>query len=126
MQRSRQDESQLDHSGDIHHPSDAARPIACNLTDAQLATRLDSLREELFAGADERRELKDGYAFRFPGEGDWGVKLADFITSERQCCPFFRFELTFEPDLGPIWLNLTGPNGVKDFIAAMMEAGQNA
>lgn len=101
-----------------------AFPIACSLDDVSLATRLDSLHQDLFAGVEERQELNDGYAVRFPGEGDWDAKLAEFVTSERQCCPFFRFELTFEPGRGPIWLKLTGPDGVKDFIRAMMATGQ--
>lgn len=98
-----------------------AFPIACSLDDARLATRLDSLRHDLFAGAEDRQELTDGYAFRFPDEGDWGTRIADFIASERRCCTFFRFELTFEPGLGPIWLKLTGPDGVKEFIEVMMD-----
>jgi hypothetical protein len=33
------------------------------------------------------------------------------------CCPFFTFELTFEPDSGPIWLRVRGQEGVKEFIS---------
>ena len=50
------------------------------------------------------------------GEKDWATKLLDFIVFERACCPFFTFELTFEPDSGPIWLRLRGQEGVKEFI----------
>jgi hypothetical protein len=104
-----------DHARDL---ADAI-PIACRLDDAQLAERLESVRQGLFAAVEERLELENGYAFRFPGDGAWGAKIAEFVASERQCCPFFRFELAFEPNLGPIWLKLAGPNGVKAFLEAM-------
>jgi rhodanese-related sulfurtransferase len=44
-----------------------------------------------------------------------------FAVAERTCCTFFRIELAFEPGLGPIWLTLTGPAGVKDFVHQTFE-----
>ncbi len=40
----------------------------------------------------------------------------EFITAERECCPFFRFELIVEPDDGPVWLRLRGSDEVKAFV----------
>ncbi len=96
-------------------------PIACSLNDNDLAARSAFIRRELFAGVEERQELDNGYAFRFPGEGNWRSKIDDFITTERQCCSFFRIELTFEPGLGPMWPTLTGPAGTKQFIEAAFD-----
>jgi hypothetical protein len=93
-------------------------PIACSLTSADLAKRSDAVRRDLFAGALERQELETGYAFRFPGTDTWKAKIEEFVATERQCCSFFRIELTYEPNLGPIWLRLSGPEGTKQFIAA--------
>lgn len=93
-----------------------AIPIACSLSDSELAARSELVRQNLLGGVEERRELEDGYAFRFPGNGDWHVRLADFVGMERQCCSFFRIGLTFEPGLGPIWLTLTGAAGTKAFV----------
>jgi hypothetical protein len=92
-------------------------PIACSLTDPELAVRAEQVRQEIFASVDERRELPDGYAFRFPGSDEWMARLVDFIAVERECCRFLRFGLTFEPDGGPVWLSLTGGDGVRSFIA---------
>ena len=44
--------------------------------------------------------------------------LATFIDLERRCCAFLRFRLTVEPGEGPIWLELTGPPGTREFLAA--------
>jgi hypothetical protein len=99
-------------------PEQDPLPIACNLGDIGLAARSEALRRELFAGAVERQELATGYAFRFPEGDEWSARLMDFIRTERQCCSFFRIELAFEPGDGPIWLRLTGAEGVKPFIEA--------
>lgn len=42
------------------------------------------------------------------------------MENERQCCRFFRFRLTIEPDLGPFWLEVTGPPGVKEFLSELL------
>ena len=60
-------------------------------------------------------ELEDGYALRFPDSEGWIAKLVDFIVYERSCCPFFAFELVFEPEGRGVWLRLRG-DGVKEFL----------
>ena len=70
----------------------------------------------LFSRITGKKELPDGYAFEFPGDPQMTEKLVNFIQGERSCCTFFRFELEFEPDNGPVWLSLRGPDPVKSFI----------
>jgi hypothetical protein len=74
------------------------------------------LAEDIFGGASREDELEDGYEFAFAGNAEWVGELVDFLSSERICCPFFAFELIFEPDLGSIWLRVRGAEGVKEFI----------
>ena len=31
-----------------------------------------------------------------------------------------RFQITVEPDGGPIWLELTGPSGTREFLDALL------
>lgn len=90
-------------------------PLACTLSEADLVTRGDQI-DDLFAHAEQRQELTDGYAFQYPGTTDWAKTLIDFITNERACCPFFLFELVFEPNLGPLWLHVRGGDGVKELV----------
>jgi hypothetical protein len=47
------------------------------------------------------------------------VTIAHAIDAERRCCRFLRFDLTVEPDAGPVVLDLTGPPGTREFIAAL-------
>lgn len=57
-------------------------------------------------------ELEDGYALKFPGF-QWAEPILQFIAGERQCCPFYTFELTVAPDDGPVWLRFRGDEEVK-------------
>jgi rhodanese-related sulfurtransferase len=102
-------------------PEMAALPVACGLEAGVLAARGASLRNDLFGHVVERQELPDGVRFRFPGSDEFRDKLLALAAAERTCCAFFRIELAFEPGLGPIWLTLTGPAGVKEFVQQTFE-----
>jgi arsenate reductase len=71
---------------------------------------------ELFSKIRNIRELPNGYAFRFASEPDLLVKIAEFISLERLCCPFVHFAIEVEAEGGPVWLHLNGREGVKAFI----------
>ena len=91
-------------------------PIACSLTSAELQERRRTVLQKMRDAVVEARELPDGYAYCFPSEGRQLPEIASMIELERQCCPFLRFRLTIEPAGGPIWLELSGPVGTKDFL----------
>ena len=93
-------------------------PIACSLSEHERVERGEEI-SDLFKGVQQVHELADGYAYRFPGNEEWGSRLPKFIVGERSCCPFFTFELSFEPNQGPIWLHISGPEGVKGFMKDM-------
>ncbi|MFL5806860.1 MAG: hypothetical protein ACJ8CR_34670 [Roseiflexaceae bacterium] len=98
-------------------------PIACDLTAIPAGEREAHellARQLFFETVPERQELPDGYAFRF--RADQYPVLAEFIANERRCCPFFRFTLEVTPAQGPLWLRLTGGDGVKDFIQSAFPA----
>ncbi len=90
-------------------------PVVCNLTEVQQVERL-SQTADIFNGYAEMQELEDGYAFRFDDSPKWSSQILEFIETERGCCQFFRFELVFEPQLGPLWLYLRGNEAAKEFI----------
>jgi hypothetical protein len=98
-------------------PRNDELPIVCTLTGEERSER-GGVAHDLFAQAEQVRELPDGYAFRFPGTEDWAARLLDYVAFERRCCRFFTFALEFEPDQGPIWLYLRGPEGVKELIGS--------
>jgi hypothetical protein len=97
-------------------------PIACLLPEENRRSREEELASEIFGAVQEIKELPDGYALRFPGDAEWITKLSEFVAFERVCCPFFTFEMTFEPAQGPIWLSLRGPEGTKEFVRSFGES----
>ena len=99
----------------------AILPIACTLGPAALQARKANLLNALIHRADERRELPDGYRLRFATDHDVLPLIAQTVDAERQCCRFLRFTVTVEPDDGPISLDLTGPAGTREFLAAMFD-----
>lgn len=94
-----------------------ALPIACNLDalDAEArASHLAHAAHLLSEAAQEQQSIPDGYAFRYTA--DQYSRLVEFMANERLCCPFFHFVLEVSPAQGPIWLRITGGEGVKDFL----------
>lgn len=94
----------------------APSPIACDMTAIAQDQRQEHIdtSKDLFSRIHEFRELENGYEFRFASDSI--VKLAQFIALEKLCCPFLNFVLTVEEEGGPLWLRLTGRDGVKAFI----------
>ncbi|HXD30060.1 MAG TPA: hypothetical protein VN643_03020 [Pyrinomonadaceae bacterium] len=95
-------------------------PIACALSAPELQQRRSGLLGRFRQAVIEVRELKDGFAYQLPSEESWITEVAQLITLERQCCPFLTFNLRLEPANGPLWLELTGPEGTKSFLADLL------
>ncbi len=97
-------------------------PIACNLTDAEFQERRTGVLNTVKAAVMEIKELDEGYAYGFSSDESWIRKLTKLITAEQACCPFLRFTLRIEPSSGPIWLEITGPEGTKSFLQSLFGA----
>ncbi len=92
--------------------------LACDLTAIPSSVREEHIitAPQLFAAAQEVQDLLNGYAIRFLNEPGRFMTIAKFIENERLCCPFFNFGLDIEPNNGPVWLKLTGGEGVKELL----------
>ena len=99
----------------------AELPIACTLTPEALRTRREGLLVDLARRAEHQEDLSDGLRLKFAPAADTISLIARTIEAERHCCRFLRFSLTVEPDGGPVWLDLTGPAGTRDFVGALFE-----
>jgi hypothetical protein len=93
-------------------------PIACfpKAMDVKQRERHHQLMKQLRANIEEIRELSDGYELRLSSESSVYLEMAEFITLERLCCPFFNFVLELKPEGGPLWLRITGREGIKDIV----------
>jgi len=96
------------------------RPIACSLPETQLRERASGLLAQLVAAAAERRLTDEGAVLEFATAPETAELLYRAVVAERECCRFLRFRVTFEPDLGPIALEITGPAGTREFLQATL------
>jgi len=99
-------------------------PLACNLNaiPADRLERYRALSRRIWPAIQETVELPDGYALRLPDESNLCLEVAEFMSLERLCCPFFRLALELEPHGGPMWLRVTGGEAVKTFLREALQA----
>lgn len=93
-------------------------PLACDLSSID-DNRLDQHRrngEAVFEAISEIREVENGFKFKLPAETELIQKVGSFIARERLCCPFFDFALSIPSNHQPVWLQLSGREGVKPYI----------
>lgn len=96
-------------------------PIVCTLSPATLRARREGLLSELLRRAHEHEPLPDGYRLRFAATTANLTALTRTVEAERRCCRFLRFNITIEPDEGPLSLELSGPPGTREFITALLD-----
>ncbi|GAB4458555.1 MAG: hypothetical protein Kow0070_12390 [Anaerolineales bacterium] len=92
-------------------------PLACNMAVFTPAERESHIQNtlHLYQSVQDIRAAENGYGFLFPYTMDV-IKLAEFISKEKMCCPFLEFTLKVEPNEKPISLTLTGPDGTQEFL----------
>ena len=92
----------------------------CNLNALSPTERArhKQLSDKLWAAWIETKELPDGYAFRLQNGAVSIADLAEWVSLESKCCPFFDFDIELGRDNGPLWLKLRGREGVKQFIVS--------
>src|SRR5436305_6659028 len=85
-------------------------PCACNFRvfSDQEKRRHSELMHKIDGAIADTRELPDGYGFHLLQEKVSITEVAEWISYERHCCPFFHFEVELQPNEGDLWLNLRG------------------
>lgn len=96
-------------------------PIACTLSSGELARRQADLRSGVLAEAAAVEPLPNGLRWRFASSSEIVTRLARVIEIERRCCRFLRFSLQTEPDLGLVTMDVTGPEGARDFLETWLD-----
>ena len=84
--------------------------------DAEQRVRYSALTKKLLGEARSATELAHGFEFRFLANARSISEVAEFVGHERLCCPFIDFQIAVYGD--NLSLQLTGPEGAKDFIKA--------
>jgi hypothetical protein len=92
----------------------------CNVKALNPAERArhKQLSEKLIAARKEIVETAKGYEFQFSPKNVSLAELADWVSAESKCCPFFDFHIDLEGEGSLLCLRLTGEEGIKAFIRA--------
>ena len=92
-------------------------PVACSLSPSELQERRLTVLQKFRSAVSEAQEIENGFKYRLPGNGAVLRELAELVELEHQCCPFLSFTITVEPSDGPVFLEISGPEGTKEFLA---------
>lgn len=95
--------------------------MSCKLTTTELQERKATIIAKLKKSMIDKKELVNGYAYKFKGDDAMVDQLADFIKTERECCDFFTFNISVSGDKSEAWLELKGSEGAKEFIVSELE-----
>lgn len=93
--------------------------VACQLSDNEFQERRSGLLAKVRDLVQEIKSLDSGYALRFESTDEILEELTRLIQLERNCCQFLKFNLRVLPEQGPIWLELSGPDGTKEFLDSL-------
>ena len=96
-------------------------PIACTLTPAELAAMRTGLLPGILARSSAKEPIPGGFRWRFDPQANLVREAAAVIDAEHRCCRFLRFLLLVEPGDGPVWLEVTGPEGTEDFLSTLLD-----
>lgn len=95
--------------------------LSCKLTSKEMQDRKATVLANLKKQMIEKKELANGFAYKFKGSDEMVDELTSFIKTERLCCDFFTFNLSISGDASEAWLELTGPENAKEFIKTELE-----
>jgi hypothetical protein len=95
--------------------------LHCSLMTPELENRKETVLAVLRKQVLDKKELDNGYAFKFNGSDGMIDTLVEFAKSERHCCDFFSFNLAITGDTSSVWFNITGPKAAKEFIKTELE-----
>ena len=84
---------------------------------AEARDRGERISARVLAAAIAVRELPDGFRIQLRDVPGLLLQVAEFVDLDRRCCAFLRHAVILEEGGGPIWLELTGPEGAKEAIA---------
>lgn len=96
------------------------KTLSCKLTSPELRKRKDEVIAKLKKHILTKKELPNGYSYKFNGTDEILDEVTAFVKSERQCCDFFDFKVTVTNDTF-LWLDIYGPEGAKEFINTELE-----
>ena len=96
--------------------------LACKLTDRDQIQRMNELHQTIFKKVDKAVERTTSYELIFQKPDSLlSDELIEFIKFERLCCPWLMFQVTYQPEDGPISLKMGNSAETKEMVKLVME-----
>ena len=89
--------------------------LCCSLNPDEFKER-KILLEKLKRLITGKSEIEKGFMFTFDGSADTLEEVIRIVKMERKCCPFLTFDFSIQKEDAPMFLKITGPDGIKDFL----------
>lgn len=94
--------------------------LSCKLTTPELQQRKKTVIAQLKKLILDKVEIENGYRYKFNSTDEILDQLTLFVKTERMCCSFFTFKIEVD-NTNFTCLQLSGPEGVKEFIKEEIE-----
>jgi hypothetical protein len=100
------------------------KAIACDLTVFSNSERIKhmALAKSLLEQARQVIEHKDGFTFVFEQSPFLEIQIADWVSKEKKCCPFFSFDLSRANTPPSLRLRISGPDRAKEILRPVADA----
>jgi hypothetical protein len=94
------------------------KAIVCDLTVFSHSERTEhiAIAKSLFQQARQVIEHKDGFTFVFEQSPVLKMQIANWVSKEKRCCPFFSFDLSRAKTPPSLRLHIIGPDRAKELL----------
>ena len=89
--------------------------VACLLTDEDLIERKEYLRSTIFPKVLRNDKKSNSMTYYFEDHESTLSELMEFVRSEKECCPFFKFDLSILPSNQGLALRISGSELAMQF-----------
>jgi hypothetical protein len=98
--------------------------IACDLTVFSTTERIKhlALAKSLLGKARQVIEHENGFTFAFEQSRLLEMQIADWVSKEKRCCPFFSFEVSRANAPPSLRLRISGPDAAKEILRPVADA----
>jgi hypothetical protein len=95
--------------------------FVCKLTSPELRKRKATVLASLKNKVVEKKELENGFAYKFTHTDNTVAELNSFVKDEKECCEFLNFKILTSVNKKNVWLEISGADGVKKFLTSELE-----
>jgi hypothetical protein len=95
--------------------------LTCKLSTQAQLERSETLRATLFSKYEKVNETSDAMEFVYADSKKYAPTILEFISTERECCPFVTFNMHWEPNSDKVSLSIGGSPRIKEMLKTLIK-----